>query len=144
MINNDSYLKNTKDTYSRFSMAWTAVDTARNKMSLGGIEAAIRGENSATASGRQPLGQEMKDLGESIIQTINGAKYGEHFVFSGADGLNAPFTWSEDMKTLYYRARSPPAGKRTATASRSLRRSSLRTQRRMRRLGPRTTRTRRT
>lgn len=110
MINNDSYLKNTKDTYSRFSMAWTAVDTARNKMSLGGIEAAIRGETDSTASGRQPLGQEMKDLAESIIQTINGAKYGEHFVFSGADGLNAPFTWSEDMKTLYYRGVNVNAG----------------------------------
>ena len=110
MINNDSYLKNTKDTYSRFSMAWTAVDTARNKMALGGIEAAIRGETDSTASGRQPLGQEMKDLAESIIQTINGAKYGEHFVFSGADGLNAPFTWSEDMKTLYYRGVNVNAG----------------------------------
>lgn len=110
MVNNDSYLKNTKDTYSRFSMAWTAVDTARNKMSLGGIEAAIRGETDSTASGRQPLGQEMKDLAESIIQTINGAKYGEHFVFSGADGLNAPFTWSEDMKTLYYRGVNVNAG----------------------------------
>lgn len=110
MVNNDSYLKNTKDTYSRFSMAWTAVDTARNKMALGGIEAAIRGETDSTASGRQPLGQEMKDLAESIIQTINGAKYGEHFVFSGADGLNAPFTWSEDMKTLYYRGVNVNAG----------------------------------
>ena len=110
MVNNDSYLKNTKDTYSRFSMAWTAVDTARNKMSLGGIEAAIRGETDSTASGRQPLGQEMKDLAESIIQTINGAKYGDHFVFSGADGLNAPFTWSEDMKTLYYRGVNVNAG----------------------------------
>lgn len=103
MVKNDRYLTSTKDAYSRLSMAWTAVDTARNKLSLSGIEAAVRGETDSTASGRQPLGQELKNLAETIIQTMNGAKYGEQFVFSGNDGLNAPFSWSDDLQTLYYR-----------------------------------------
>ena len=91
-------------------MAWTAVDTARNKLSLSGIEAAVRGETDSTASGRQPLGQELKNLAETIIQTMNGAKYGEQFVFSGNDGLNAPFSWSDDLQTLYYRGVNVNAG----------------------------------
>lgn len=110
MVKNDRYLTSTKDAYSRLSMAWTAVDTARNKLSLSGIEAAVRGETDSTASGRQPLGQELKNLAETIIQTMNGAKYGEQFVFSGNDGLNAPFSWSDDLQTLYYRGVNVNAG----------------------------------
>ena len=41
---------------------------------------------------------------------MNGAKYGDHFVFGGDDALNAPFTWSEDGKTLYYQGVNVNAG----------------------------------
>ena len=56
------------------------------------------------------LGSVVYNGAESVIQAINGAKYGDHFVFAGKDGLNVPYSWSDDGKTLYYRGVNVDAG----------------------------------
>ncbi len=52
----------------------------------------IRGENGATASGRKALGQSMAAKAQSIVQKMN-TRYGDNYIFAGADTLNVPFTW---------------------------------------------------
>ncbi|MBD5162038.1 MAG: hypothetical protein HDT14_08520 [Oscillibacter sp.] len=104
MTNNESYQRNTSDTISRFSIAWQSMDKVVNALvDKDGSFSDIRAMNAATASGKVELGRVMNNTAESVIQVMNSAKYGDHFVFAGDDEMNAPFTWSQDGKTLLYR-----------------------------------------
>ncbi len=107
MNNNFDYQANNTETYSRFNIAWTTMGVVNNKLSdatgqFSTIRALNGGEGQGGA-GRQPLGQVLDKTAETIVQAMNSAKYGDHFVFSGTDEMNVPFSWSSDMKTLYYR-----------------------------------------
>ena len=97
------YINNNSDTYKRFHSGWlsmgAAVDDLTDKVTRA---SQLYGVNGATASGRNPLGVEMSETAESIIQTMN-YQYGDQFVFAGKDGLNVPFSWNDDKTILYYR-----------------------------------------
>lgn len=102
MYNNNDYQVNNSDTYSRFNIAWTTMGVVNNDLSdKDGRFSAIRATDDSTASGRQPLGQVLKNGADTIIQAMNSAKYGDHFVFAGNDEMNVPFSWSDDGKLLY-------------------------------------------
>jgi flagellar hook-associated protein 3 FlgL len=73
------------------------VDTDASNSAL---TAVLRGNNDATGSGRTALGAELTQLAESIVQSMNN-KYGDNFVFSGADGENVPFTWDDNGNLCY-------------------------------------------
>jgi flagellin-like hook-associated protein FlgL len=95
----------TQSTAQKFESAWQtlasveeSVDTTASNSAL---SAALRGANDPTGSGRNALGSELIQLSESIIQMMNN-RYGDDFIFSGADGMNVPFTWDESG-ALYYR-----------------------------------------
>lgn len=104
MTNNESYQKNTNDTISRFNIAWQTMDKVNDALvDKDGRFSDIRAMNDATAGAKVELGQVMSNTGDSVIQLMNSAKYGDHFVFAGDDEMNAPFSWSEDGKTLLYR-----------------------------------------
>lgn len=104
MTNNESYQKNTNDTISRFNIAWQSMDKVTNALvDKDGSFSDIRAMNDATAAAKAELGHVMSNTAESVIQVMNGAKYGDHFVFAGDDEMSAPFTWSKDGKTLLYR-----------------------------------------
>jgi flagellar hook-associated protein 3 FlgL len=75
------------------------IDTDASNSSL---TAALQGNNDPTGSGRNTLGEELNQLADSIIQSMN-TRYGDDFLFSGTDGLNVPFTWSDDGTQLLYR-----------------------------------------
>lgn len=108
---NDSYLVNNSDVKARINIAWTTLGTIKTELyDKAATTAELRGSNDPTADGREPLGTVMRNTAESIIQSMNGAKYGDHFVFGGDDALNAPFTWSADGKTLYYQGVNVNAG----------------------------------
>jgi flagellar hook-associated protein 3 FlgL len=68
------------------------VDTTASNSALSAV---LRGANDATGSGRTALGAELTQLAESVVQSMNN-KYGDDYVFAGADGLNVPFTWEEN------------------------------------------------
>lgn len=111
MSNNFDYQTTNKDTNSRFNIAWTTMGVVNHDLEdLAGRFSSIRGENGAIGAGRQPLGKVLSETAETIIQALNGARYGDHYVFSGRDEMNPPFTWSADMKTLYYRGVNVGAG----------------------------------
>lgn len=108
---NDSYLVNNSDVKARVNIAWTTLGTIKTELyDKAATTAELRGSNDPTADGREPLGTVLRNTAESIIQSMNGAKYGDHFVFGGDDALNAPFTWSADGKTLYYQGVNVNAG----------------------------------
>jgi flagellar hook-associated protein 3 FlgL len=91
-------------TVSKYETAWQQLasvdETIDTTASTSALSAALRGANDPTASGRNALGSELSQLAESVIQMMNG-RYGDNFIFSGADGKTVPFTWENG--NLYYR-----------------------------------------
>ena len=87
---------------NKYNTAWEAVDDVVNDLGsdLANVSA-LRGITDSTASGRQSLGQTLKSTADAVLKTMN-TKYGDTFIFAGADGLNVPFSWGADG-TLQYR-----------------------------------------
>lgn len=99
---------NNNAVVNKFDTAWEAVDDVVNDLGsdLANVSA-LRGLSDSTASGRQSLGQTLKSSADAVLKTMN-TKYGDTFVFAGADGLNVPFAWGTDG-TLQYRGVSVDA-----------------------------------
>lgn len=89
----------------KFESAWAAlgsvVDDVSNSHSKSEWHDVLVALNDPTGDARQALGKAMTKLGDDIIQCMN-TKYGDNFVFAGADGLNVPFEIREDGH-VYYR-----------------------------------------
>ena len=89
----------------KYEQAWSAlgsvVDDVNNQKTSSAYQDILHSINDPTASGRNSLGQSLTELSKGIVQTMNG-RYGDNFIFAGADGLKVPFTWGEDG-TLCYR-----------------------------------------
>lgn len=88
----------------KFDSAWASMGTVVNEVDNvtenSAFAAVLRGNNDPTAGGRAALGRQLKELSESIVQTMNG-QYGDTFIFSGADGMNVPFSWGENGELMY-------------------------------------------
>ena len=111
--NAGNQIDNSNYVISKFSTGWNALDQIIDGNSdhpgLTGIEDALRALNDPTGSSRRTLGQDMLSMAKSVVMLMN-VKYGDEFVFAGADGLNVPFTWGESGE-LYYRGVSVNAPK---------------------------------
>ena len=92
-INNSDYV------ISKFQTGWSAIDYIVDgegmEDNLNSIVESLRGLNSPTGSARTALGQSVLAKSESIIRLLN-TRYGDQFVFAGADGRNVPYTWETD------------------------------------------------
>lgn len=109
MYQTDIYTANNNDTYTRFNIAWATLGQAGHDLEdLDGRSSDIYAASDSTASGRSALGLVLRQTAESVAQTMNGAKSGESFLFSGNDELNAAFSWDGDM--LLYRGVPVNAG----------------------------------
>lgn len=92
----------------KYDVAWSTlesvVDEVNNQKSDSAYVSLLRAENDCTGAARNALGQDLTKKAESIVLTMNG-RYGDNYVFSGADGLNIPFTWEEvdGVQKLFYR-----------------------------------------
>lgn len=88
----------------KYEQAWSSLESVKEDVNTRVTDSAytdiLRSINDPTASGRNALGQSLKALASSIVQTMN-CRYGDNFVFAGADGLNVPFTWDEDGALCY-------------------------------------------
>ena len=60
----------------------------------------IRSLSDPTGPGRTALGQSLSAKAKDLAQIMNG-RYGENYVFAGADTLNAPFTWDSYKNPAY-------------------------------------------
>ena len=103
MVDNSNYQSNNSSTYSRFNIGWATLGMIKTDLETEADVSDIRARQDSTAGARVDLGKILNDTAESVIQAMNSAKYSDHFVFSGDDEMNAPFSWSADGKTLYYR-----------------------------------------
>ncbi len=87
----------------KYEVAWSALDNVEKDIDTinnSGFFNLIRAENGADASARNALGQDMSAKAKSIVQTMNG-RYGENYIFSGADTLNVPLTWGPQYNPDY-------------------------------------------
>lgn len=100
----NTQLNLTNSVYSKYQQAWSSLDSVSSDIARMQDDTAfgsiLRAENGPTASGRNALGQSMVAKADSIIQTMNG-RFGENFVFAGADTLNVPFTWQPKQNPDY-------------------------------------------
>ena len=62
--------------------------------------AILRALNDPDGSGRNALGQEITAHANDMVQFMNG-RYGDNFIFSGADALNVPLTWKPTINPDY-------------------------------------------
>lgn len=99
----NNQLDSTKATYNKFHTAWTNLaGTITDLSDANARVSAIRGNNGTAGESRTALANVLRETADSVIQSLN-QKVGDQFIFAGNDGLNVPFHWSEDGKTLYYR-----------------------------------------
>ena len=88
----------------KFDVAFGALDSVEKALDTdggnSGLFEQLRALNDPDGSARNALGQSCKALARSVVQDMNG-RYGDNFVFSGADGLNVPFTWEAKRNTGY-------------------------------------------
>lgn len=107
---NEDQIDNTNHVISKFESASQAMhaivdgDAGNGEYGLNGILASIEGLTDSAGSARTALGKELIQTAENMVSVMNG-KYGEDFVFAGADGANVPFSWSADGKLLYRNVR---------------------------------------
>ncbi|MGI6255451.1 MAG: hypothetical protein ACOYJZ_07430 [Acutalibacter sp.] len=88
----------------KFEAGWSALTNVQS-MAKSALSDVLEAKNDPTASGLNSLGIDLEQLAQSMVQTMN-TKYGENFVFAGADGLNVPFELKEGddgTMQLYYR-----------------------------------------
>lgn len=97
-------IDNNNHIISKYESAWAAMDAIvdgnTDHPGLDGILSAIEGISDTAGAGRVSLGQQLIATSENIVAMMN-SKYGDDFIFSGADGANIPFQWDGD--TLRYR-----------------------------------------
>lgn len=99
--NVENQLANNKQVTHKFQQAWDCMDNTYQKLGTELVKySSLRAQNAPDAGGRKALGEIIKGAADSVMQTMN-AKYGENFVFSGADGETVPFSWGPDGEVLY-------------------------------------------
>ena len=104
----DSQWSICSDVYKKYQTGWSSLDTVSKLIDTenGGTsmttlkETTLRLLNDPNGSTRQQLNTVLSELSDTIIQNMN-QKYGENFIFAGADGHNVPFEIKNDK--LYYR-----------------------------------------
>jgi len=94
------------NTYRKFQSAWATLETVKqdvdNKVGeKSTIKAdALKALNDPTGDARAALGKDLRELADTLVQIMNN-KYGDDFMFSGADGQTVPFSWGQDGELLY-------------------------------------------
>ena len=104
---NSQYTIN-ESTLHKYNVAWKSLDSVTTNLyditedrSDSSLYAIVRSENGADASARNALGQALVARAKGMVQTMND-RYGENYVFAGADHLNVPFTWDGVRKNPNY------------------------------------------
>ena len=85
----DSQYTVSQSVVRKYEVAWSTMDSVSTSLKTA-KDSIMRAQNDTTAGGRPALGQQLEQLAEGIIKSMNN-KYGDNYVFAGADGLNMPF-----------------------------------------------------
>lgn len=103
---------NSNSTYQKFQTAFNSlqsisalVDTENGGLELGTLkDTTLRMLNDPSGDARTQLSKALSVMTENIVQSLN-QKYGDAFIFAGADGHNVPFEVKtvDGINQLYYR-----------------------------------------
>lgn len=94
--NNDTVIK-------KFSTAWDIIGDVYEDLTIDmGKVPALEGSNDTNLSVLPELGKILKSGAAAIVQDMN-AKYGDNFIFGGAETLEVPFVLDEETGVLTYR-----------------------------------------
>ena len=97
-LRSDMQQDNCSAIISQYEVAWSAMEgvisDVSNEKSTSAYAAVMEGLSDPTGAGRYALGQNLLQIAESLTQSMN-VKYGDSYVFAGADGLTAPFEWQD-------------------------------------------------
>lgn len=94
--NNDTVIK-------KFSTAWDIIGDVLDDLAIDmGKVPALEGSNDTNLSVLPELGKVLKSGAAAIVQDMN-AKYGDNFIFGGAETLEVPFVLNEETGELTYR-----------------------------------------
>lgn len=85
----DSQYTVSQSVVRKYEVAWSTLDSISTDLKAA-KDSISRANNDATSGGRKALGQQLSQLAEGIVKSMNN-KYGDNYVFAGADGLNMPF-----------------------------------------------------
>ena len=106
-MNTESQYNICDDTYRKHQTAFTSLDTISKLIDTknGTDMSTLKGTtlemlNDPKGDARTQLSKVLDQLSETIVQTMNN-KYGDNFIFAGADGKNVPFEIKDNK--LYYR-----------------------------------------
>ena len=95
----------------KYDVAWQAMGTVSTDLYAlaedTSLTSIVRGASDPTGPGRMALGQSLVSKAKDMAQTMNG-RYGENFVFAGADTLNEPFTWGPRTNPTYIPGTADP------------------------------------
>lgn len=88
----------------KYDVGWSALENVSTDLYSRSDDASIasilRSVTGTTGPGRLALGQSLCAKAQDIAQVMNG-RYGENYVFSGADTLNPPFSWGPQINPEY-------------------------------------------
>ena len=100
----NSQLEVNESLRHKYDVAWSALDNASTDLYSRADDASVasilRSLSDPTGPGRPALGQSLCAKAKDLAQIMNG-RYGENYVFAGADTLNAPFTWQPEENPAY-------------------------------------------
>ena len=97
---NQAQQKTSETVISKFEAAFSSLQALNDqyRTALAAAESGQNGDKDSTAL--NAIGETLTGIAEGMVQTLNG-KYGEKFIFSGADGLEVPFELKDGE--LYFR-----------------------------------------
>ncbi|WP_122789948.1 hypothetical protein [Intestinibacillus sp. Marseille-P6563] len=96
---NQAQQETSSSAISKFEAAFSSLQEFDNEYN-NALSQAMQAGNPPSGGGLKALGQTLTSTAEAMVQTLN-AKYGDKFIFAGADGDNAPFSLKDGQ--LYFR-----------------------------------------
>lgn len=99
------------DTYRKYQTAWSCLDSVDKLIDTDTGTAVrtlkyttLKALNDPSGDAREQLSKALDQMSETIVQDMN-QKYGDNFIFAGADGHNVPFEVREigGVNKLFYR-----------------------------------------
>lgn len=103
----------------KYDVGWSALENMSTDLYALADDTAytsvIRSLSDPTGPGRTALGQSLEAKAKDLAQIMNG-RYGENYVFAGADTLNAPFTWEAYKNPAYIEGTPDPTNPDHAAA----------------------------
>lgn len=107
----ESQYNTCNDVHSKYQSAWSCLDSidklidTENGSSLTTLKGTtLKMLNDPTGDAREQLSKALDQVSETIVQMLN-QKYGDNFIFAGADGHNVPFEVRsvDGQNKLFYR-----------------------------------------